>query len=272
LAVAACVLRSSALATLLLLLTATQPPLAAAAAAAGSATTPSSSSSSSARAPLSRARAAAPREGARSAPPFIPRVSGIYRGEVAGADTGAGTSVPSSEFSALWDLYASTNGPRWVWRNESAAGLVWPLAGVARNSSSLNMSALPSPCCWQAIACSCPQAQRSATAYHPFNYAYYNYFYDDDMAAPTNETTAVCHVEKLFLIGFGLSGKLPSSLFRDLPYLTHLHLARNSLTGPLPLDNRTNLTHLTLLDVASNFITGTSLLRDSRYYLLPFNM
>jgi hypothetical protein len=134
------------------------------------------------------------------------------------------------------------------------------------------MSALPSPCYWQAIACSCPQAQSLSTAYHPYSNYYFYDDYDDMAAPPENETSAVCHVEKLFLIGFGLAGKLPNSMFRDLPYLTHLHLARNYLTGPLPLDNRTNLTHLTLLDVASNFITGTSLHRDSRYHLLPFNM
>ena len=156
--------------------------------------------------------------------------------------TNSSSSVSWKELEALKELYDYTNGSNWIWRNETLAGKIWDFT-----ASSFD------PCVegWQALRCSCYTS--SQRIYHPFEYAYYSYHYDYYFSNTTN-----CRIVELFLINYGLYGQLPASIFNYLPWLTHLHLARNTLFGPLPLDdNSTNATSLELLDVSHNYFSGS---------------
>lgn len=46
-------------------------------------------------------------------------------------------TIPTNEFIALEDLYRSTNGTYWIWKNETIAGFKW------------NFTSNISPCLWQ---------------------------------------------------------------------------------------------------------------------------
>jgi Leucine-rich repeat (LRR) protein len=129
------------------------------------------------------------------------------------------------EIQALHNLYNSTNGLFWNWRNESLYGSRWVF----------NSSSQADPCqdkmntTWQGITCS---------------------------LSPMLCVTQDCAILSISLDAFNLSGTLPTSL-SAFHNLTALLLPSNSLTGSLPSQFFSFFTHLISLDLSSNFLTGS---------------
>lgn len=123
-------------------------------------------------------------------------------------------NLDAKELNTLKDIYDSTNGLYWQWRNVSLAGNVW-------NFSASNYN----PCYgnWQGIECTCTRNNSSH-----YNHYYLYYYYDDF------PDTSKCYVSKIFLSTMNLSGTLPDTI-GSLTSLTHLHLNNNTqLSGTIP--------------------------------------
>jgi Leucine-rich repeat (LRR) protein len=131
--------------------------------------------------------------------------------------------ISSSEYTALYDLYTSTDGPQWNWVNVSEYSVPW-------NFTIYDLSA---PCSnyWQGL--SCGECSGSSTSTDPLQ----------------------CHILELSLSSHNLSGTLPSSI-GALNHLIEITLNTNNLTGTLPI-SLTNLTALQILDLHSNALSGT---------------
>ena len=131
----------------------------------------------------------------------------------------ANSNIPPSEYSALQDLYNSTNGPHWEWRNETVNGkttIPWNFTDPSLNN----------PCAdnWQGVLCSCVGIRG-------------------------------CTVTKLSLNSHNLAGTIPSSI-SQLANLTQLVLNRNNITGEVP-STITKLVKLESLDFGANSINGS---------------
>lgn len=117
-------------------------------------------------------------------------------------------NLPDNEFSALYDLYNSTNGLQWDWADESLQqGVPW------------NFSGNPNPCVdtWQGVNCS------------------------------FDVLTDEYHVQHLKLPAHNLVGRLPDSI-QSLTALTILGLPYNKLSGTVPaaIGNMANLQNILL--------------------------
>ena len=121
------------------------------------------------------------------------------------------SAIPSEEIAALKNLFLSTDGENWN----------------INSGNSWNFSFTISICIdWQGIGCSC--RNRSIPEFHPYSYYYYSTSINDDGLSSKNSTSLVCHVAKIYLSGCNLQGRLPSSFFTALPFLTQLHLGNNA--------------------------------------------
>lgn len=136
-----------------------------------------------------------------------------------GIDVYQPTTIPSSEYYALEDLYNSTDGENWLWGDIALYGPHW-------------FDDSPYPCStpmWQGLNCSCVSAERSLTK--------------------------SCHVTDITLDNYLLKGILPPSL-NDLMELSTLSLGLNELNGTIP-ELLGNFSQLTVLDLRFNNYTGT---------------
>jgi hypothetical protein len=122
--------------------------------------------------------------------------------------------LPSSQISALRDLYDSCGGLEWRWFGH---GTHWTFSN---NNSD--------PCLngWEGISCWCNNTE--TFDYHPYS-PYYAY-YDDD--GSNFNDTRMCTVEKLYLMGHNLHGTIPNSI-SQLINLSKLHLGKNNIEGSL---------------------------------------
>jgi hypothetical protein len=133
--------------------------------------------------------------------------------------------IPDIERQSLYDLYNSTNGSTyWIWQNESTSGDIW---NFNNNSSDI--------CTWQGISCTC----NNNTEYHQYDidrgidtpyggFLYYHY-YDDYELPLVDIDTDDCHIDKIYLSNYNLTGSLPSSI-SNLKNLSHIHFVDNHLT------------------------------------------
>ena len=65
----------------------------------------------------------------------------------------------------------------------------------------------------------------------PIPGSYYSYF-DDDTVFKANYTGAVCNINKIVLVDYNLTGKIPSEV-GNLRNLTVLHLSFNAISGSI---------------------------------------
>ena len=151
--------------------------------------------------------------------------------------------VPESEIRGLEWLYNATNGNNWLWNTDNITyGIPW--------SFPTNLS-LVNPCYdhWQGILCTCNTSYSLPHNYYNNSY-YYNYFYyDDEVVYPSSFD--YCHINKIYISGYNLTGSLPDEMFVLLPNLTHLHVRSNSLYSPLPAELQRS--GLMLLDISGNY-------------------
>ena len=128
-------------------------------------------------------------------------------------------SIPSSEMSALYDLYNSTNGPEWTWITpyNSVNGFPWNFTNMDEN-----------PCLslWQGILC-----------------------------IDNSTSDSYFHIGEIYLPNFNLSGTLPSSI-EKLTQLEYLTINSCDLYGKIP-NSIGNLSNLIGLDLDSNKLSGT---------------
>ena len=149
------------------------------------------------------------------------RGAGSYFFSLSNSNTCLG-NISSSEYSALEDLYNSTDGAHWLWHNnlnQSAQQWVFP-------------SSLSAPCedQWQGITCGVVSV------------------------SPGSGDT--CCIIALDLTLTNLRGRLPSSL-GSLSHLEILRMQFNFLTGFIP-SVLGGLSSLTVLSLYSNCLMGTT--------------
>ena len=92
------------------------------------------------------------------------------------------------EYFALKDLYDSTGGPNWVWKNESDFGRKWHF----ESSTKIN------PCDegWQGLLCSCTEKKKRFIDIPHYGVYYYD---DTNSSFPNNAYTSYCSVERIDL-------------------------------------------------------------------------
>ena len=129
-------------------------------------------------------------------------------------------SLPIAEFNALYDLYNSTNGNAWLWKEpySSTTGYPWNFTSDSNNPCS---SITP----WQGVLCT-----------------------SDCSDSP-------CNVQELFLGKKQLIGPLPHSI-GDFSELVGLSMYENMLTGTIP-ETIAMLQQLEILILSTNRLYGT---------------
>ena len=161
---------------------------------------------------------------------------------------------PIQEMLALESFYNSAGGPYWTWSPDYYEnGLKWTFATISpidvNNMSSLFVS---NPCAakWQGLVCSC-----NRTTQQNENIVYY---YDDNgYVLPTPPPASPCHIEKILLTAFNLSGNSANwTAFSQFQKLRAVHLGKNSLGGKLTLGETFDLPSLSIFDVGDNFLSG----------------
>ncbi len=182
--------------------------------------------------------------------------------------------INTDEIRGLQYLYNATNGDNWEWNNNdtNTYGIPW-------NFTVSDLS-LVHPCYdhWQGILCSCNTSYYLSTevvvgdddngndddddgsSYDDNDDGsssddddkndMKSYYYDDIQSYYTSTNNYSCHITKIYLPRFNLSGTLPGEMFLLLPNLTHLHIEHNSLSSPLPPEM--NQSSLLLLNIRSN--------------------
>lgn len=200
--------------------------------------------------------------------------------EIALQDQNTVLSLPYPEYDALYEIYASTSGDRWVW-NQRQSGIPWNFSGVS------------DPCLdeWQGISCRCEAV--TATLSPTPSISLDISARADKVVALTvfsvnSSANATCTVVALNLPVHNITGSLPPAIsnltnleiimlgrnhilsplpetLAQLQYLKELNLAHNQFSEHIPLF-LANLTALTGLYIGGNFFTGQ--VPDS-YYSFP---
>jgi Leucine-rich repeat (LRR) protein len=154
--------------------------------------------------------------------------------------TGAvGQNISPAELDALHDLYATTSGDNWTWREVTPVNNVW------------NFTASANPCAefWQGVECASPVDGQSS------------YIVSLDLANYTLTgwlPSSIGNLTQLTSLNLGtnnISGTLSSSVGR-LHRLQSLWLNDNNFTGTIPVSFGA-LTNLTELVLGSNQLEGT---------------
>ena len=138
--------------------------------------------------------------------------SSLYTTDVGVQDT---DNIPSSQYYALQDLYNSTNGPFWVWRN-SSFGEIWNFS---------NPNANPCSDGWQGLTCNCGPLRCDITEIVLTQYNLSGYIPHTIGDFP--ELTLLSMVKN------NIKGTLPSEI-QYLEKLEELDLYNNELEGEIP--------------------------------------
>jgi hypothetical protein len=130
--------------------------------------------------------------------------------------TAVTAQVPDQEITALFELYHSTNGASWGWKNEFTNGPKW---NFTKDDDGYFVE---DPCSsgWQGLVCS---------------------------RAPWWCSSQTCHITELNLPDYKLAGSIPSEI-GNLVVLDTLGLDYNALTGSIPSEIG-NLVVLDTLDL-----------------------
>ncbi len=127
-------------------------------------------------------------------------------------------TLPSVEYEGLYDLYNSTNGPHWTWKQPyTTYGYPWKFVIPSENPCSTTNP-------WQGLTCS------------------------------TSCLSKPCYILSIDLSNVTLVGSLPNSI-GGFSSLTYLKLPNNYLTSTIP-NSIGNLTALTHLDLSTNKLNG----------------
>lgn len=182
-------------------------------------------------------------------------------------------NINSLELAALHDLYVSTNGSDWKWRNGTDAGAVW------------NFSDDPNPCfpLWQGLMCQCNLTQCAITdlelsSYNlngtlPDNIGNLTYLSTVDLSNNSLKGTIPNSIGSWTTLSYfhcgsnQFTGRLPPSLY-DLVELTYLNVESNEFQCEIP-DSIEHLVNLQFLSYADNFFSGTlpSQIGDLKYMI-----
>lgn len=160
--------------------------------------------------------------------------------------------IPSVELQALWDLFSSTGGAKWIYNGFGQYPWQFNISQV-RQIEQYNLDVVTveypyNPCEWEGITCQCSNSSyvqiSNDQLYHPFEnsqtFPYYFYYYDDDTGnsqfnfSSSNNVSIFCGIQKIYLIDHNLQGTLPSNIGSSFINLTHLHLSRNSIESSIP--------------------------------------
>jgi Leucine-rich repeat (LRR) protein len=147
-------------------------------------------------------------------------------------------NIPEYEFSALYQLYNSTNGANWNWQG---TGSTWIFSSTAN------------PCAddWAGVSCILPYPY-TVSFVSELNLEFYN------LRGPLPD--AIGSFQNLSVLDLSynnITGTIPRSI-SNLTFLTVLDLAVNSLTGSIP-ESLCTLSKLTNLTVDHNFLNGSFL-------------
>ena len=151
-------------------------------------------------------------------------------------------NIPAREMDALEDLYTSTHGIYWLWRENNETLVV-------NHYAHWNFTGYHNPCAekWQGILCSCENVTDFSTAIAPnvpfpiFPFA-------------NISTTTNCSIIAIILVAFNLTGELPSSL-GNLTSLQLISFSLNTLYGAIP-PSLGRITGLQLLQLDFNKLSG----------------
>lgn len=152
----------------------------------------------------------------------------IYRASAA--------ELPQSEYMALYDLYYSTNGSAWEWREGTNYGIPWDFAQSS------------DPCIdrWQGIVCS----NETGTDHVVFLYLS-DYNLNGTIPATIGD---LLFIRNLDLSTNHLMNSIPTDIVQ-LSYLIKLDLSHNRLSGPLP-PQMEKLVGLEELILSENDVSG----------------
>ena len=172
--------------------------------------------------------------------------------------------ISPQETLALYDLYHTTDGDQWKWKNEEIYGSKWNFSQSLEDIDPCH-DVYGGP--WQGLIC-CGNTTTTPPLICP----------GDNNIDVSEPTPPACHILEISLVDYGLKGALPSSIcnFNSLQSLslgrnflvgtvpncwisarelTHLSLPNNHLNGSLP-ESLSNLSKLHDLILSSNSLTG----------------
>jgi Leucine-rich repeat (LRR) protein/uncharacterized membrane protein len=148
-------------------------------------------------------------------------------------------SLPSNEFTALWDFYNSLNGDYWYWSRMSVNN---------KNGTRWNFSEPdPNPCSgWYGLICNC-----TLFSCHLSNLALPKF----GLAGSLSSTIGAWdNLLQFDIYGNSVNGTIPESI-GNWTMLGALDMGKNHLRGKIPMSIR-NLTNLQDLTFAFNQLTG----------------
>jgi Leucine-rich repeat (LRR) protein/uncharacterized membrane protein len=149
----------------------------------------------------------------------------------------ADSTLPTSEYDALYDLYTSTNGVGWVWRNVSDKSVPWDFS-----VSDVN----PCTASWQGIHCICilTKCQLSELVLDKHNIS-------GSLPASIGDFP---ELQVLNLRHNNITGRLTPGI-GNLTSLEFLDIGQNGLSGMLPVA-MSGLSSLKIINLDANFLTS----------------
>lgn len=149
------------------------------------------------------------------------------------------TFISIIEYNSLQELYDSTYGKNWNWKNESLNGYIWDFSYGFNNSNVCN---------WQGINCICDNL---------LNFCYIDKLNLQNYNLNGRLTNLTLNLYNLTYIGFNnnnLIGSIPN-YFTKLEKLQIIDLSSNFLTGTVPSFG--NMSKLEIININNNKLNGS---------------